>query len=98
LRGKREWLFTAGALTNLEVGHTLLVDFGGQQQFTGVKPQQGSITKLYNGQPDVEELKGRLLSLALRHMSDNEYRLTTSLRPQLFERALGLRRDRKPAA
>jgi hypothetical protein len=80
----------AAALTvaDLEIRNTLIIDFGGQQEFQRVIAKDGAVGKFDDRQPIVEHFKGRFLTLPLQDVTDDQDRLASAFGSEVFESAL----------
>jgi len=61
---QREELFTQLARANFEVGDSLVVDVGGQEQFEWVISDRLAIGEFHDGQAFVKDLEGSFLPFA----------------------------------
>ena len=83
LGGQGEELFAQPAGANFEVGSSLIVDVGGQEQFQRVISDRAAVGEFDDGQAVVKDLEGSFLPFSGQYMSENEYRLSLTLRAEV---------------
>ena len=79
LGGQGEELFALRAGANFEVGSSLIVDMGGQEQLQRVISDRAAVEEFDDGQAVVKDLEGSFLPFSGQYMSENEYRLSLTL-------------------
>ena len=83
LGGQGEELFALPAGANFEVGSSLIVDMGGQEQLQRVISDRAAVEEFDDGQAVVKDLEGSFLPFSGQYMSENEYRLSLTLRAEV---------------
>ena len=83
LGGQGEELFALPAGANFEVGSSLIVDMGGQEQLQRVISDRAAVEEFDDGQTVVKDLEGSFLPFSGQYMSENEYRLSLTLRAEV---------------
>ena len=78
-----EELFAQLAGANFEVGDSLVVDVGGQEQFEWVISERLAIGEFHDGQAFVKDLEGSFLPFSGQHMPENEHGLSLALRAEV---------------
>jgi hypothetical protein len=81
--GQGEELFALPAGANFEVGSSLIVDMGGQEQFQRIISDRAAVGEFDDGQAVVKDLEGSFLPFSGQYMSENEYRLSLTLRAEV---------------
>ena len=81
--GEGEELFALPAGANFEVGSSLIVDVGGQEQLQRVISDRAAVGEFDDGQAVVKDLEGSFLPFSGQYMSENEYRLSLTLRAEV---------------
>ena len=76
-------MFTLSTWANLEVGGSLVINMGWQEQFERVIPNHASVVESDDGQPVIKDLEGTFLPFSGEDMSDNEYRLSLPFRAKV---------------
>ena len=83
LDGQGEELFALPAGANFEVGGSLIVDVSGQEQLQRVISDRATVGEFDDGQAVVKDLEGSFLPFSGQYMSENEYRLSLTLRAEV---------------
>lgn len=81
--GQGEELFALSARSNFEVGGSLVVDVGRQEQLPRVIPDRTAVGEFDDGQAVVKDLEGSFLPLSGQYMPENEHRLSLALRAEV---------------
>ena len=81
--GQGEELFALPAGANFEVGSSLIVDMGGQEQLQRVISDRAAVEEFDDGQAVVKDLEGSFLPFSGQYMSENEYRLSLTFRAEV---------------
>ena len=81
--GQREELFALPAGANFEVGRSLVVDVGRQDQLPRVISDRAAVREFDDGQAVVKDLKGSFLPFSGQYMPENEHRLSLALRAEV---------------
>ena len=81
--GQGEKLFALAAGANFEVGGSLVVDVGGQEQLQRVISDHDAVGKFNDGQAVVKDLKGSFLPFSGQYMPEDEHRLSLSFRAEV---------------
>ena len=81
--GQGEELFALPAGANFEVGGSLVVDVGGQEQLQRVISDRAAVGEFDDGQAVVKDLEGSFLPFSGQYMSENEHRLSLALRAEV---------------
>ena len=68
---------------NLEVGGSLVINMGGQEQFERVIPNHAAVMEFDDGQPVIKDLEGTFLPFSGQDVSENEYRLSLTFRAKV---------------
>ena len=76
-------MFALPAWTNFEVGGSLVINMGGQEQFERVIPNHAAIVEFDDGQSVIKDLEGSFLPFSGQDMSENEYRLSLPFRAKV---------------
>ena len=77
--GQGKELFALSAGANFEVGGSLVVDVGGQEQFERVIPDHTAVGEFDDGQAVVKDLEGAFLRFSGQYMPEDEHRLPLTL-------------------
>jgi len=77
--GQGEKLFTLPAGANFEVGDSLVVDVGGQEQFEWVISDRAAVGEFNDCQAIVKDLKVPFLPFPSQDMPEDEHRLSLAL-------------------
>ena len=77
--GQREELFALSAGANFEIGGSLVVDVGWQEQFKRVISDGAAVGKFDDREAVVKDLEGSFLPISGQYMPENEHRLSLAL-------------------
>jgi hypothetical protein len=77
--GQREELFALSAGANFEIGGSLVVDVGWQEQFKRVISDGAAVGKFDDREAVVKDLEGSFLPFSGQYMPENEHRLSLAL-------------------
>ena len=83
VHGQGEELFALPAVANFEVGGSLVVDVGRQEQFEWVISDRAAVGEFDDSQAVVKDLKGSFLTSSGQHMSEGEHGLSLALRAEV---------------
>ena len=81
--GQGKELFALSAGSNFEVGGSLVVDVGGQEQFERVIPDHTAVGEFDDGQTVVKGLEDTFLRFSGQYMPEDEHRLPLTLRAEV---------------
>ena len=76
-------LFALPARANFEVGGSLVIDMGGQEQFERVISDRAAVGEFDDGQAIVKDFKVPFLPFSGQDMPEDEYRLSLTLRAEI---------------
>ena len=76
-------MFALPARANFEVGGSLVVDVGGQEQFERVISDRAAVGEFDDGQTVVKDLEGSFLSFSRQDMPEDQHRLPLTLRAEV---------------
>ena len=76
-------MFALPAGADFEVGGSLVVDVGGQEQLQRVISNRAAVGEFDDGQAVVKDLKGSFLPFSGQYMSEDEHRLSLTLRTKV---------------
>ena len=76
-------MFALPAGANFEVGGSIVVDVGRQEQFEGVISYLAAIGEFDESQAVVKDLEGSFLPFSGQYMPNNEHRLSLALRAEV---------------
>ena len=76
-------MFALPAGANFEVGRSLIVDVGRQDQLPRVISDRAAIREFDDGQAVVKDLKGSFLPFSGQYMPENQHRLSLALRAEV---------------
>ena len=80
-QGKKLFALPAGA--NFEVGGSLVVDVGGQEQLQRVISDRATVGEFDDGQPVVKDLEGSFVPFSGQYMPEDEHRLSLTFRAEV---------------
>ena len=81
--GQGEKLFALPTGADLEVGGSLIVDIGRQEQLPRVISDRATVREFDDGQAIVKDLKDSFLPFSSQDMPDDEHRLSLALRSEV---------------
>ena len=81
--GQGEELFALAARANFEVGGSLVVDVGGQEQLQRVISDRAAVGEFDDGQAVVKDLEGSFLPFSGQYMPEDEHRLSLTFRAEV---------------
>jgi len=81
--GQGEELFALVAGANFEVGGSLVVDVGGQEQLQRVISDRAAVGEFDDGQAVVKDLEGSFLPFSGQYMPEDEHRLSLTFRAEV---------------
>jgi hypothetical protein len=81
--GQGEELFALVAGANFEVGGSLVVDVGGQEQLQRVISDRAAVGEFDDSQAVVKDLEGSFLPFSGQYMPEDEHRLSLTFRAQV---------------
>jgi hypothetical protein len=81
--GQGEELFALPTGANLEIGDSLLVDVGWQEQLSRVISDHAAIGEFDDSQTVVKDLEGSFLPFSGQHMPENKDGLSLALRAEV---------------
>ena len=76
-------MFALPARANFEVGGSLVIDMGGQEQFERVISDRAAVGEFDDGQAIVKDFKVPFLPFSGQDMPEDEYRLSLTLRAEI---------------
>ena len=76
-------MFALPTRANFEVGDSLVVDVGGQEQFERVIPDRAAVREFDDGQAIVKDFKVPFLPFSGQDMPEDKYRLSLTLRAEI---------------
>ena len=76
-------MFALSAWANFEVGGSLVVDMGRQEQFERVIPDRAAVGKFDDGQTVVKDFKVPFLPFSGQDMPEDEHRLPLTFRTEV---------------
>jgi hypothetical protein len=81
--GQGKELFALEAGANFEVGGSLVVDVGGQEQLQRVISNRAAVGEFDDGQAVVKDLEGSFLPFSDQYMPEDEHRLPLTFRAEV---------------
>lgn len=76
-------MFALPAWANFEVGGSLVINMGRQEQFERVIPNHAAVVEFDDGQSVIKDFEGTFLPFSGQDMSQNEYRLSLTFRAKV---------------
>lgn len=76
-------MFALPAWANFEVGGSLVINMGRQEQFERVIPNHAAVVEFDDGQSVIKDFECTFLPFSGQDMSQNEYRLSLTFRAKV---------------